>query len=285
MDDDNRVLSKYHNGLGIDNKLKLTSNGVSKYFLQDHLGSTIGLTDSSGTVSSSASYDSFGNSTNNLTTRYQFTGREFDSFTGLQYSRARWYDANLGRFISEDPIGFAGGDVNLFGYVRNNPVSRIDPSGLQDTDIVILNSPPFTNPPTIGCSCNRSNPDVSAIMDGFDNSVKGMNERGNRYSQPQLNNIGASLQYLNPFYWLGYTEPIKGCGQQKEQLINDLLPTFAKTRSVWTPESRGPTIGFQEDGEGHLLPHQWAVFTSSNPQDPKILVDPWSNKIKCECGK
>jgi uncharacterized protein RhaS with RHS repeats len=47
----------------------------------------------------------------------------------LQYSRARFYDAKLGRFISEDPIGFAGGDVNLYGYVRNNPANFKDPTG------------------------------------------------------------------------------------------------------------------------------------------------------------
>jgi RHS repeat-associated protein len=77
------------------------------------------------------SYDSFGNATNNLSTRYQFTGREFDNFTGLHYYRARWYDGNLGRFISEDPIGFGGGDINLYGYVRNNSIRHRDPSGKQ----------------------------------------------------------------------------------------------------------------------------------------------------------
>ncbi|CAN5599630.1 hypothetical protein BH10ACI1_BH10ACI1_00460 [soil metagenome] len=146
MDDNFGTLTKYQNGLGIDNKLKMVTSGTAKYFLADHLGSTVGLTDSSGNISSAAGYDSFGNSTNNLTTRYQYTGREFDNFTGLQFSRARFYDGNLGRFISEDPIGFSGGDVNLFGYVSNNPVSRIDPFGLQDTDVIILNSPPFNNP-------------------------------------------------------------------------------------------------------------------------------------------
>jgi len=134
-DDNNGVLTKYQNGLGIDNKLKMTTSGTAKYFLADHLGSTVGLTDASGNVSSSASYDSFGNSTNNLNTRYQFTGREFDNFTGLYFYRARWYDTNLGRFISEDPIGFAGGDVNLYGYVKNKSLSRRDPMGLDDADI------------------------------------------------------------------------------------------------------------------------------------------------------
>ena len=117
--------------MGIDNKLRQTVNVQAQYFLNDHLGSTNALADASGDLLASTSYDSFGNALNsNFPTRYQFTGREFDNFTGLQYSRARWYDANLGRFISEDPIGFAGGDVNLFGYVRNNPISYTDPSGL-----------------------------------------------------------------------------------------------------------------------------------------------------------
>jgi RHS repeat-associated protein len=129
-DDNSGVLTKYQNGLGIDNKLKMITSGTAKYFLADHLGSTTALTDASGNVSSSASYDSFGNPTNNLTTRYGYTAREFDNFTGLHYYRARFYDAKLGRFISEDPIGFAGGDINLFGYVWNNPIKYSDPTGL-----------------------------------------------------------------------------------------------------------------------------------------------------------
>ncbi len=146
-DDDSGVLTKYQNGPGIDNKLKLTSNGVSKYFLADHLGSTTALTDSSGNVSSSASYDSFGNSTNNLSTRYGYTGREFDNFTGLNYYRARSYDGKLGRFISEDPIGFAGDDINLYGYVENNPSNYSDPMGLMPGRYPKQGTLPGTNIP------------------------------------------------------------------------------------------------------------------------------------------
>ncbi|HEX8265940.1 MAG TPA: RHS repeat-associated core domain-containing protein, partial [Pyrinomonadaceae bacterium] len=82
-----------------------------------------------------ADYDAFGNVTNGgLSTRYQFTGREYDNYSGLYYYRARWYDSQLGRFISEDPIGFAGGDINLYGYVKNNPIRFTDPFGLDDAD-------------------------------------------------------------------------------------------------------------------------------------------------------
>jgi len=49
---------------------------------------------------------------------------------GLYYMRARYYDPQVGRFISEDPLSFGGGDVNLMAYAGNNPVNRIDPWGL-----------------------------------------------------------------------------------------------------------------------------------------------------------
>ncbi len=49
---------------------------------------------------------------------------------GFYYMRARYYDPQVGRFISEDPIGFAGEDVNLYAYVSNNPILLIDPWGL-----------------------------------------------------------------------------------------------------------------------------------------------------------
>jgi RHS repeat-associated protein len=61
-----------------------------------------------------------------------FTGREWDAETGLYYYRARYYDAKLGRFVSEDPIGFKGGS-NLYAYVGNSPVNAVDPFGLQSS--------------------------------------------------------------------------------------------------------------------------------------------------------
>ena len=115
--------------MGIDDKLRSKKGNVVRYFLTDHLGSTEALTDASGAIVLSTSYDSFGNATSNIPTSYQYTGREYDADTGLYYYRNRWYDSETGRFISEDPIGFAGGDINLYGYVGNNPHGYIDPFG------------------------------------------------------------------------------------------------------------------------------------------------------------
>ena len=97
--------------------------------MTDHLGSTEALTDANGAITSSTTYDSFGNAASSIPTSYQYTGREYDADTGLYYYRNRWYDPEIGRFISEDPIGFAGGDVNLYRYVWNNPQNFIDPYG------------------------------------------------------------------------------------------------------------------------------------------------------------
>ena len=67
---------------------------------------------------------------NEFSPQRSYTGREPDTATGLIYYRARWFDPRIGRFISEDPIGFAAGDANLSRYVGNSTPNAVDPSGL-----------------------------------------------------------------------------------------------------------------------------------------------------------
>jgi RHS repeat-associated protein len=62
---------------------------------------------------------------------FGFTGREYDPETGLYYYRARYFDPHMGRFISEDPIGFEAGDANLYRYAGNSPQNYHDPYGKQ----------------------------------------------------------------------------------------------------------------------------------------------------------
>jgi len=128
------VGSSYLNAPGVDNHLRQTASSGSSYFLTDHQGSTAALTDAAGNVLEQQVYDSFGQSAGSTRTRYGYTGRERDPDNGLLYYRARWYDPELGRFISEDPIGLAGG-INQFAYVGNNPGNGTDPSGLFNEDV------------------------------------------------------------------------------------------------------------------------------------------------------
>ena len=122
---------EYANGLGVDEKLWQRAGGANAlHFVQDHLGSTRALTDAGGNVIETRQYDSFGDGAGSGLTRYGYTGRERDADTGLVYYRARWYDPQAGRFLSEDPIGLEGG-LNLYAYVENDPVNHADPLGLQ----------------------------------------------------------------------------------------------------------------------------------------------------------
>jgi RHS repeat-associated protein len=84
----------------------------------------------------SINYDAFGNiveGENPINLGY--TGKYFDELTQLQWNINRWYDATTGQWISEDPIGFGGGDANLRRYVGNDVISRIDTTGLYENDI------------------------------------------------------------------------------------------------------------------------------------------------------
>ena len=101
--------------------------------LADNLGSVRDIVDSTGAVENHITYDSFGNVTSETDDTvnhiYAYTGRDRDEESDLQYNRARYYDANVGRWISEDPIAFAAGDSNLARYVGNAATQKKDPSG------------------------------------------------------------------------------------------------------------------------------------------------------------
>ncbi|MGH7302571.1 MAG: RHS repeat-associated core domain-containing protein, partial [Candidatus Rokuibacteriota bacterium] len=88
-------------------------------------------TDAAGGVQSELTYEPFGATEGSAPTpAYRFTGREQDDLTPLYYYRARYYHTDLQRFIAEDPIRFGGRDINLYAYVRNNPLRFTDPLGL-----------------------------------------------------------------------------------------------------------------------------------------------------------
>jgi RHS repeat-associated protein len=126
------VTANILSGLRVDEFFARTDSGGTQNFLPDVLGSIAALVDSAGTVQTEYTYEPFGRTTLTGAASFnpaQFTGRENDG-TGLYYYRARYYHPGLQRFISEDPIEFWGGDVNLFAYVWNNPLFYIDPFGL-----------------------------------------------------------------------------------------------------------------------------------------------------------
>jgi RHS repeat-associated protein len=116
---------------GVDEVFQRTDSAGASAVLTDALGSTVALVDGSGAVQTQYTYEPFGATTSSGAASgnpAQYTGRENDG-TGLYYYRARYYNPALGRFLSEDPLGFGGGDVSLFAYVGNAPTQHTDPTG------------------------------------------------------------------------------------------------------------------------------------------------------------
>jgi RHS repeat-associated protein len=119
-------------GLGIDEYFVRTDPSGSQTLLREALGSTVSLIDASGSVQTEYSYEPFGTTTASGAAsgnELGYTGREADG-TGLHYYRARYYYPTFQRFIAEGPIGFAGGDTNLYAYVWNSPTGLVDALGL-----------------------------------------------------------------------------------------------------------------------------------------------------------
>ena len=128
------VTARYMHGDAIDQPLARYRLGEgTAWYLADHLGSVRAIANSSGNIIDRITYDSFGGIVLETSPangdRIKFTGREWDAEAGLYYYRSRMYDPASGRFLSEDQLGFAAGDVNLNRFVGNMPGKYTDPSG------------------------------------------------------------------------------------------------------------------------------------------------------------
>ena len=136
--DNNTLTQRLLHGPGVDQPLAQEgASGNVVWPLSDPLGTLRDLAQrnaSGGTViTNHLTYDSFGRllsqSDPSQPSRYGFTGREWDADAGLWWYRARWYDAGVGRFVSEDFAQFGNAEYNFMRYALNNPVGLNDPSG------------------------------------------------------------------------------------------------------------------------------------------------------------
>jgi RHS repeat-associated protein len=126
------LVASYVGAGNVDRPLEMTRGGNSYYYLQNFQGSVTGLTDASGSVAATYSYDSFGVPTSTppaVTNPFTYTGREYDAKSGLYYNRARYYEPTTGSFISQDPIRTG----QPYAYAGGDPVDFSDPSGAGPT--------------------------------------------------------------------------------------------------------------------------------------------------------
>ncbi|MGE0761880.1 MAG: PKD domain-containing protein [Bdellovibrionales bacterium] len=109
-------------------------SGIRYRIITDHLGSPrLVINATTGAIAQAMDYDEWGNVTMDTSPGFQpfgFAGGLYDPGTKLLRLGARDYDPEIGRWISKDPILFGGGDTNLYGYVLNDPINFIDPTGL-----------------------------------------------------------------------------------------------------------------------------------------------------------
>jgi RHS repeat-associated protein len=137
------AVARYSLTENIDEPLAILSGGTTDFYNADGLGSITSLSNSAGTVAQTYTYDSFGKltaSAGSVPNRSEYTGREFDSETGLYYDRARYYDPTSGKFISEDPVRYLGGS-NFYAYAKNNTPDLADPLGLSPVCTLVGSTP------------------------------------------------------------------------------------------------------------------------------------------------
>jgi RHS repeat-associated protein len=133
MNETDSIVADYTHGPGVDNPLMMNRAGKNYYYAKDGLGSVTALTDSTGSVIHEYKYSVFGKiveeTGDSAENPFTYTSREYDKETGNYFYRARYYNPDLGRFISEDPIGFRSGDNNFYRYVQNSGINFRDPLG------------------------------------------------------------------------------------------------------------------------------------------------------------
>jgi RHS repeat-associated protein len=141
LDEDKELIRSYTYAPGYDNIISMTAYGDSEtntyFYIRNHNNSVVALVDENGSIAESYEYSAYGEVTvfdgneleqSALGNRYTFQGREIDWSTGLYNFRARWYDAETGRWLSKDPIGINGG-LNQYVFCGDNPVMFVDPTG------------------------------------------------------------------------------------------------------------------------------------------------------------
>jgi len=130
-DGSNTLNAYYIYGLGL--LYKVDASGNAYYYHYTFTGNIVAMTDQNQNIVNKYAYTPYGvmaGEDETVPNPFRYVGRfgVMDDGSGLLYMRARYYDPDLGRFITKDPIGFGGG-VNLYAYVGGNPVDGIDPSG------------------------------------------------------------------------------------------------------------------------------------------------------------
>ena len=135
-DSSNVASAHYVHGLELGLAARIRPNDARDVYHYDSRGSTIATSDAAEVLTNRYAYGPFGKLADQqeaFANPFKFVGRlgVMSDVDSMSYMRARFYDADGGRFISKDPQSFGGGDWNLYQYAGSNPVVRVDQTGLR----------------------------------------------------------------------------------------------------------------------------------------------------------
>src|SRR5260370_1157705 len=146
-------------------------SGNSTVPITDALGSVLALADPNGNLLTQYTYDPYGATTTSgapSNNPFQYIGQENDLLTGLYYLHARYYSPALMRFISEDPFGYFGGDMNFHAYAWKSPTNVRDPNGTEPVEACIIGGLVNANVEAWkNVFAGRKNNDLSVIGQNF----------------------------------------------------------------------------------------------------------------------
>jgi len=189
-----------------------TATGDDTWYHYDRLGTVMNLTDATGAVTATYSQDAFGNVLSGSSDGFHLTTKRHYPAIGLYYFYQRWYDPELGRFLTRAPLPPAL--EHPYVYSSNNPVNHIDPRGERDWG------------PLGGRCCNKSNGDEYALVNGKWILLKPGKCTGFMQDCDGMTCGGG-------FYWIGFLDRFatgKTPGHDHKK--------YAKRR--WTPTEKGP---------------------------------------------
>lgn len=249
-DASNIVTKRFYAGLGEQ------IGGVNYFYTTDHLGSVREMTDSTGAIRARYDYDLYGNTSKtsgDLEATFGFTGfyRHQASYLDLTHFRA--YYAELGRWLSRDPIGERGG-MNLYGYVENSPSNSFDPLGLW----VITLRLNFTATALLGVNLS--------LAIAFDDSGNIVIQKSGQPNLPGLKKLNAIS--LGPPLGAASASLTGGFSITNADTVCE---QYGKTNSIGVYAGAGPAVevngvwgkGKTDDGRGHYVGMDFGIGVGS----------------------
>ncbi len=191
-DEQGALVAQYFHGVGLLGAEM--ADGTDLFYQFDNIGNTTQITDQNASVVNSYSYLPFGHiaqSAETLDNPFTFSaqaGAVHDD-NGLYFMRARYYEPGNGRFLSMDPIGPLGEDLNLYRYVGNNPVNFVDPTGTDWTLNTMLTAAGLST--EVGNSVDM----IDGQLNGAVNQLESRIASGQRPGRP-LRNLQNNLAHL-----------------------------------------------------------------------------------------